>query len=278
MRKFQYIRTRTNQFENVQAGSTALVNLPIGATYVDLDIEFSGINVADMTEIRVKINNEVRHRYSGTELNKIMQRQGFVDADQAGQITIPFVRYGLKTLEQEVITALVTGIADANGRIISQLSVEIDLKAGTTPALELFANVSDPVDTGPGAILSYVRDVVEANFTGEKAISNLVTRGDPKRILVNRHFLFVDENNVSRLRVRRNQFDIFDHTPKSIALEDVRMNQGGFSDMIVLDPTARRYGGNSWSVVDATDYRILLEMAVATPSIPVVSEFIGDLR
>ena len=279
MQRFVHSRQRLNQFENVQAGSQAVVNLPIGPTYLDLDLKFAGVTLAQINEIRVKINNEIRHRYSATELNFMNRRVGMPDAATTGQLKIAFVRFGLKTLQQEVSTALVTGVADAAGRIITSLVVEIDIdSAASAPAFDLFCNVSDPIEGGPGYILSIFRDTFEAAVTGEKTISNLYTPGDPKRLLLNRHFMFLDETKLDRFRVLRNNFEIWDHTPASSTIEEGTFGKNGFSNVVVIDPTIRNYGGNGFELARATDYRLLLNLNASVSQVTILSEFVGLLR
>ena len=120
-----------------------------------------------MTEIRVKINGEIRHRYSAAQLDKINRRTGMLAADTRKMLTIPFVRRGLKTLEQEVASALFTGSQDQQGRVITSVDIEIDI-AGTAsnPRFECFHHVGDNVAGGPGMIISYYRETFEANIVG----------------------------------------------------------------------------------------------------------------
>lgn len=279
MQKFQFSRQRLNQFENVQKGSTAVVNLPIGPAYLDLDIEFSGMTFAEFTEIRVKINNEVRHRYNGTQLNQLLQRVGYPSAGVSSRLVIPFVRHKLKTTQGEISTALNTGVADANGGIISSLIVEVDIAGGAAdPKLELFCTVADSMEGGPGLVLSYFRDTIDANFVGEKTIGNLYTPGDRKRLVFNRCFLFTPEANLERIRVRRNNFDIYDHTPASAAIDEGTFGLKGFGTEYVIDPTVRGYGGNGFDLSAATDFRLVIDTAQAIPSMDVLSEFIGLVR
>lgn len=276
---FPTIRYRTNQLENVRAGSTAIVDLPIGPSYVHLDLVFrgSGLTVADFTEIRVKMNGDVKHRYSGPQLNAINKRRGLVDGDVAKRLLIPFTRRGLKLPASEMLTALFTGSADTNGRAIMKLELEVDIaQNATNPQLELFARQGDNIQGGPGLVLQYVRDTVDANFVGEKSIGNLVQRGDTSRLYANTHHLFVSETALSRVRVRRNGLDIFDYTPTDIVIEEQEYAfDANHPNLVVIDPTIQGYGSNFFNLENLNDYRILLEMATATPSLDIISEYVG---
>lgn len=284
---FQHVRQKLNQFENVAAGTTARVALPMGSTFLDSEIEFTGVTLAEMTEIRVLINQDVRHRYSGTELDKVLQYNGFPNATATtpGFLTVPYGRFGLKTLGNEVITALQTGDTDPEtGQVITSIEIEIDI-AGTAaaPNFTLYNNTSSPVGQGPGLILSYYRQTIPWNFDGEIEVDDLLTRNgmrsDPRRLAVSRHYLFIDKTKLERIRVRRNQYDIYDH---SVASQEREAGRNGFvpqSGLFVIDPLARGYGGNPFDVAspDLRDYRLVLKNIAGQTitNLTVLTEFVG---
>src|SRR5690606_22485953 len=151
------IEQRMPPFEGVAAGNTALIKLPIGRRFHALFLTYAGVTLAQMTEIRVMANGKVFQRFSATERDKMNQ---FIGLDAAaGILRIPFDRHKLKNREQEELTAINTGVPDAQGNSINSLTVEIDIAASATaPVLSMNATQSEPVAGGPGVMLNIRKD------------------------------------------------------------------------------------------------------------------------
>ncbi|MCA1809383.1 MAG: major capsid protein P2, partial [Lentisphaerae bacterium] len=68
---------RMPSFEGVSAGSTATLRCPIGLSYDRLIIEYAGMTLAQMGEIRVVGNGKPFMRFdSGTRLDQLNQFNG----------------------------------------------------------------------------------------------------------------------------------------------------------------------------------------------------------
>lgn len=268
------IEIKMPSFEGVAAGQTATAKLPIGRRYHELQLTYTGVTLAQMTEIRVFANAKKIHAYSGTDRDAMNKFDGRAAA--AGVLTIPFDRYALMTLAAEEETALNTGSPDANGVQISSLYVEIDIDAGAAaPAFSLNATVSDALAGGAGTVLHVLKHTRDAAGAGEFEISDL-PRGTSTTMALNRIFFKPSANDISNIKIERNQYTIFERTKALNAViqaDGVRTPQAGY---IAVDKTERGYGGDAIALIGAVDYRYKLTMTGAA-SLTVYSEYMGFL-
>ncbi len=257
-------------FEGVAAGNTATLRCPIGLTYQQLLITYSGVTLAQMDEIRVLANGEPIMRFtSGTQLDNINQYEGRAAA--AGVLVIDFARYNLRTRQGEEFTALGTG--DPNDpQKITTLSVEIDINAAaTSPALSAKAVQSLPRPVG------MIKKVRQFNYTvsatGDFEISDL-----PKGDIINK-VVFDNHATIAstKLKVERDNFIVFERTTAENELlqtDGVRVPQAALA---VFDPTENGHGAESLETAGVGDLRFTVT-AGATGSLPVVVEYIAPLE
>lgn len=261
--------------EGVGAGQTATFKLPIGKMYHELQLSYTGVTLAEMTEIRVMVNGKVIHRYSATERNTINMFDGRLTA--GGILVIPFERYNLKTLVAERETALNTGSMNAQGVGITQLTVEIDLDAGiiTSPVLSMNATQSTRKEGGAGTVLHCVKHSYSVAGAGNFEISDL-PRGQQTSIALNRIFFIPSANDITEMKIERNQYNIFQRTKalnERIQRNGVRTPQVG---VVAIDKSENGEGGNWIDLLGISDYRYHLEVTGAC-TIQILSENVGRL-
>ncbi|AUR98305.1 double jelly roll capsid protein [Vibrio phage 1.249.A._10N.261.55.B9] len=268
------IEVRMPAGEGIAAGQTATFKLPIGRRFHELQLAYSGVTLAQMTEIRIFANGKVIHRYSGSDrdsMNKFDKR-----AAASGVLTIPFDRYKLKTLAGEEETALNTGSADANGVSITSVYMEIDIAAAASaPVMSLTATQSDALPGGPGTVLHVQRHTRDAAGAGEFDISDL-PRGTATSIALNRIFFKPSANDIAKVTIERNQYTIFERSKalnEVVQTDGVRTPQSGF---VVVDKTERGYGGDPIDLVGVSDFRYKLDMT-GTATLTIYSEYLGRL-
>lgn len=268
------IEVRMPAGEGIAAGQTATFKLPIGRRFHELQLAYSGVTLAQMTEIRLFANAKVIHRYSGTDRDLMNQFDGRAAA--AGILVLPFDRYKLKTLAGEEETAFNTGSADANGNAITSAYIEIDIDAAAAaPVLSLMATQSDALPGGAGTVLHIQRHTRDAAGAGEFDISDL-PRGTATSIALNRIFFKPSANAVNKLTVERNQYTIFERIAalnSKVQTDGVRVPQAEF---YALDKTERGYGGDPIDLVGVSDYRYKLDMSGAA-TLTIYSEYLGRL-
>lgn len=268
------IEVRMPSAEAVAAGQTATFRLPVGRRFHELQLAYSGITLAQMTEMRLYANNKVIHRYSAAERDTMNQFDGRAAA--AGVLTIPFDRYALKTLKAQEETALNTGSQGADGSAITSMYLEIDLDAAAAaPAFSLTATQSEAVPGGPGTVLHVVKQIRDAAGAGDFEISDL-PRGTPTSIALNRIFFTPSANAISAVKVERNQYTIFERSAalnEVVQADGVRVPQAG---VVAIDKTERGFGGDPINLLGVNDYRYRLTMTGAA-AITIHSEYLGRL-
>lgn len=212
-------------FQAVAAGQTAVANLPVGGlSYHKLLLDYlsgategtEALYTSDIDEIRVILDGEVIHRYSGAELLAINKFYGYTHT--AGTLPIYFSRPWQRTITGEEELKIGT-------QNVQTFHVEVDIAAGaTSPSLALRA------EHGPSAPLGRfptVRKFAHSfSVTGENEVADFVPRGP--RALVAVH---ISGGSVTEVEVEADQRVIYDAKVKhatAIALERQRSWQAGY--------------------------------------------------
>lgn len=192
---------RLPSLANVTAGGTATLNMPLGMTYETLTLAYTGLTRAQMKDIRLLIDGkpvlEFRDGEQLAALNKYYDRY-----DEAGFLTIWFIRPEMANLEQQRITGLGTG---ANGvGVIQTLQLEFDIDAAaTSPTVEARAVQSSPKPLG---VMTKVKQFVLSSATaGQFEIDN-IPKG-PRLAAVHFH---KTADDISRVEVEQNSRKIFE--------------------------------------------------------------------
>lgn len=266
------ITTRLPAFSGVAAGQTATAQLPIGLKYHDLYLAYSGVTLAQMTEVRVKANGKVIQRYSATQRDALNQFDGLAAA--AGVLTIPFDRHGLKQRNLIELTGLNTGVADKNGKAITSVEIEVDIDAAATaPVLSMRAKQSEATPGGPGAVRHVLPFTRTSAGAGELEISDL-PRNSAVFAGINR-LAFVS-GAISRVEIERSTRIIFDRETalnEVIQADGVRVPQSGYW---IVDTTENGYGLGVIDTVGYSDLRYRLTMTGAG-TVTCIVEYIGAL-
>lgn len=270
------LEQRMPPFEGVSPGNQALIKLPIGRRYHHLFLIYSGVTLAQMTEIRILANGKVFQSFSATQRDKMNQ---FVGLDAAnGILQIPFERMGLKNRDQQELTAVNTNVADKNGRAITSLTVEIDIAGtATAPALKMFATQSAPQPGGPGVMMNIRRTSRSIAGAGELEVSDYLY-GTPVSQSLNRAFFIPSAGNINRVIVERDLYNIWE---RETALNEFtqknsdagRVPQSGYW---VLDTTERGYGANQIGLRGVQDFRMRFDCSAAM-TVDAVIEYLGVL-
>lgn len=268
------IEVRMAAGEGIAAGQTATFKMPIGRRFHELQLAFAGVTLAQMTEIRLFANNKVIHRYTATDRDAINQFDGRAAAGNI--LVIPFDRYGLKTMAGEEETALNTGSVDETGNGITSFYLEVDIDAAAiAPVMSLTATQSEALAGGAGTVLHVLRHTRDAAGAGEFDISDL-PRGTATSIALNRLILKPSANDISKIKIERNQFTIFERSKalnEKVQMDGVRSPQSGY---IIVDKTERGYGGDPIDLLGVSDMRYQLEMTGAA-ILTIYSEYLGRL-
>lgn len=263
------ITKKMPSFEGVAAGETGTCRLPIGLTYHQLLIEYTGVTLAQIKGIRVIADGLTFQRYTSAQVLDMMnQFNGRAAAN--GVLVIDFTRYGLRTRAGEEVTALGTGVSssETGKRELSTLSIEVDIDAAASaPKLTCKAVQSA---ARPLGFVRYVREYgYTAQGVGEFEISDI-----PKGHLFSKlHFMNAD---VKSLKVKRDDFIAFERSKAENTLiqkDGARVPQAG---VFTFDPSEIGNGGETLETAGVHDLRFVCDMNAAG-DVPVVVESIAPL-
>ena len=264
------VTKRMPSFEGVAGGSTATLRCPIGLSYHQLLISYSGVTLAQMSEIRVLGNGKAFMRFtSGTRLNAINLYHNRATA--SGIIVVDFIRNSLRTESGEMVTVLGTGAPSKDGSVeLSTLAVEIDIAAAATaPALSAKAIQSAPQNLG------FIKHVREYGYN-PAAVGEFEIADIPKGHLFSSvHFVSA---NMTALRVERDGYIVFE---RNAAENTLIQSDGKYkvpqSGIFTFDPSEIGLGGNTLQTGDVFDLRFIATMSSAG-ALPVVVESIAPLN
>jgi len=287
----QKITVRLPSPEGVAEGSTATFRIPTGRRIHELFLQYKKADqdISDFLEFRLYINSQLFQRFSGVERDNLNVFDKSPSAQDDGVLGIPFDRKKLLTVAGREMTALNTGVADANGVSIKSMYMEVDIKAGATIVaadLILSSLESDPIyvdDKGAAygaGIIPFIRREVRnaAGADSDFQISDLVNPGvnSPDKISLNRITFKLSAGVVSNLKVDRNQYTIFD---RSARLNNHVLSSGVRSPVLgfyTLDTTETGQGGELIQLFGMTDFRYRLQIDQKC-SITCISEYFGAL-
>ena len=255
-------------FQGVAAGQTATVMLPIGLSYHELLMNFAGITLAQMNEIRVVANGKVIQRYaSGTQLNAMNLFEGRAAATTV--LTIPLGdRFGLKSRAGIEFTKLGTGMLD-DKRPVTSLYVEVDIDAAAAaPVLSMIAIQSDPDYSG------IIRHVNQFTYSPTTAMDFDVA-DLPKGKIFNQ--MFFQSAIVTALEIRRNGYTVFERSLAEnivVQTDGIRVPQ---ASSFMVDFTERGYGAEGLVTDGVQDLRLVLTTS-GVGSVPLALVSFGELN
>lgn len=269
------IETRMPDAEGVAPGQTATFKLPIGRRFHRLAMQYSGVTLAQMPEIRVLLNGKVVQRYSAEERDKM--NQGDKLAAAAGILVLPFDRNKLKTRDGEEMTSINTGSFDDQGRGINSFHIEVDIAAAATaPALKLWATQSEALPGGAGTVMHINKRPYTVSGAGEFQISDMV-KGGVTSMAINRVYFKPSANVITRLEIERDTRTIFE---RDAATNERLLAEAGTRSVIsgwfTVDKTEAGYGGDPINLVGVNDFRYI-GVADGAMTVDVITEYLGGL-
>ncbi|MDD9911712.1 MAG: major capsid protein P2 [Alphaproteobacteria bacterium] len=252
--------------QGVAAGQTALANLPVGLTYTGLIIRHkrSGVDAteaqmkADLGDIRVIIDGDVKIEASATELLDLFQYYGGTVQD--GVIPILFARPWQRTAVGE--DSLSYGTAD-----VQTFSLEIDIDAAaTSPSLEIVAEQAGIALLGKHVTLR--RFGRNASATGVLEEANL-PRG-PYGLLA----LHATTANIDDVEVEANQRIVYDADTTTATFRDSLTGKAWQSGYTHMNFAPSDRVGDAISL-DLQDFRVRMNMS-ATGTFNLIQERIDS--
>lgn len=163
--------------QNVVAGSTASLSVPLGVTYHCINLTYAGVNLSEMKNIEVKLNGKTIQEFAdGQRLSDMNRHYG--RHTEAGILSIWFERPELDNLMLRRATCIGT-------EGIGTFQITFDIDAGATaPVIEAFATVSP--NRPLGVITKVKRWVVSNSVTGVKEVADLPRAGRIASIFIHK--------------------------------------------------------------------------------------------
>lgn len=173
---------------NVAPGSTATLNCPIGRSYDRIILEYTGVTLAQMKNLRVELDGKpIMEFKDGTQLDDI--NKYYKRYDEAGFLTIWFNRPEMNSLEHQRVTRLGTGAGGQGVVQTFQVSFDID-SAASAPVVKAHAVQSD---ASPLGMITKVKQFVFSSATAGQFEIDSIPRG-PRILAV--HCFKADVNAV----------------------------------------------------------------------------------
>ena len=277
------INDRVPSVNGVSAGQIATCNIPIGRRIHTLDINtknpgtgVASLTLAQLPDIKLKVNNEVSRQYTAAHLDAINQYNGRPSFATTGGILKMYMDRGIfKERLEEEDTALNTGDRGKDGRIIESVSLEMTIATGTTPFLNVNAKYSERlVGRGPGSLLRALPRTVAVSASGDFTLTDL-DAGDVLHPLLSAMYVF--NANVTALEVKRGTEIVHDRTKaenESCQLEHrLRFPQAGLH---VYDPCEEGYGLNMLQLVNFVRGSFLQTFTLsAADTLIIYPEYVG---
>lgn len=264
-------------FDGVSAGSTATCRCPVGLSYAQMHITYTGVTLAQMTEIRILANGNPIHRYTALELD--MMNQYYARAAANGIITIDFTRNHLLSRRGQQETLLGTAPASPiNPNPIVNLTIEVDIAAGAAaPFLSGVGIFDNPASAGN--ILKIRRFNYNANAIGLFEIADL-PKGEGA---IDSIFFWTDK--ITNLQIEKDNVVIFE---RSADLNKLIQTDGYFrkpdeDEFYAYNPGEEGFGSELLSTLNGegtayvSDLRFKLTMSAAD-SIPMTVRYIGGIQ
>ncbi len=228
-------------FNGVGAGQTATLDVPIGSTFHQFYFEFTGVTVAQLTNFKVLLNG-IPH----IELPNVSVLQAMNAFDGRGATSGIFVldleRFGMLTRQGREMTAIGTGLGEADSNMVRTFQIQMDIDAAaTSPTLKATAT------TSPASLSGLVKKIRlfnrQPNGAGTYEISDL-----PKGDIINRVF-FQSNGATSKISKLSLEIDSFIKFERSNVLNDAIQKDSGVrvpnAKYSVFDPTELGYSAET---------------------------------
>lgn len=268
-------------FQNVVAGGTAFVDLPVGFTYVSIHLLYGGttFNAAKMNAIRVIANGQVIWNVAGNIRDTLNQFMKLTGASTYKVLTLPFKRMGLKDGADEH-TALCTLLpCRACPKGIKTLRLEVDIDGtAVAPTLAGYATVRAN-DRRLARQLLRIEKFVEQvpALAGADYIFTHKYNGDPFRPLLHRLTVDQADTEVTNVKFYEDTRKIFDRASKlndhAQSIHNIYAPQAGFN---VWDSSEDGYS-HPWRIGNLSDFQIVTTHAAGNYALNVYAETLGSL-
>ncbi|WP_025822960.1 major capsid protein P2 [Shewanella marina] len=245
-------------FSNVSKGNTATLELPLGRTYDKIYVNYTGVTLAQLKNIRIEVNGKAILEFKdGQALANYNKRYGRNTA--ANVLDFHFKRDELVTLAEKRMFGLGTASVQGHPTIANvTLRVEIDA-AATSPKLEAHAIQSNP---SPIGYITKVKNFPVALNAGVTEIDKLPRPASARIAAIH----VITDATVEKLEVEIDSIKVFD-MPKTLAEKiqvdhDRAPQSGQVSADFILEGDLKQ----AIPLQGLQDFRLRVETASNTPA------------
>lgn len=252
----------------VAAGSRASLRYPIGMSYHNTQLSYTGFTPAQATNVKFNLNSRTHLEFASlAQLDVLNQFDGMPAA--AGTVTLDFERYNITSPVNRDLTILGTGISgDPAG--LDNITLEFDIAPATTPAITAKHVVSEPQKTG------FIRKIRDFTFQHNAAGTLSHVNIDRKAGLLNK--LYMNSALITAVEIRADRKTVWERTVAENTYEQVRhgirVPQAGY---FVIDFTENGDGSEARPVEQYSEFEIRVTVS-APVTIPVKAEFVGSVE
>lgn len=183
---------------NVAIGATSTLNIPVGPSYDQIVLEYSGMTLAQLQNIDLQANGKsIQFFNDGAELEQINDYYG--RDKTAGILTFWFIRPEMARIEEQRMFTL--GTAD-----ISTLTMTLDIAAAAAGPVTLNAHAVQSERQPAGLITKIKRFPLSFSAAGQQEIDS-IPRGNARIGCI--HFIKTDVNDIE---VEMDSVRVFDAT------------------------------------------------------------------
>lgn len=260
----------------VNAGGQASFTLPLGRRYHQVAMKYSGVTLAQMTNIEVRLNGVTFQKFKdGNELETIAKFKGLPVT--AGYLIIDFERMGLLDAGNRTLTCVDTTRPAENSPNVAPQTFDIVMDidaAATNPTFTLWGFTS-PGNQGQSTprIFQKIRShSTQVSSTGDFEISDVVRSNVIAGIMFDTSTVTFDnlEIELNGLKIIDAPSDLLDHMQER-GIRDAQANK------LIFDFSYQGFGDRILDAAGAQDFRFRLN-ATATGNLKYSVFYLGPLE
>lgn len=225
---------RLDSFNGGGYGNTFKQQLDVGSTYEEIALNLENITVAQIIRVEVILNGDPIVSIDGQHLKDLDTHWGM--SPESTTLRIPFRDLSLQTDAGQVLTSLVTEPTDnlvLSVRIDGATQTQID--NNLSPGLSGYAELT--ASRGARVVLPRIySENIAIGMTGENNYKTFMTGPAIRRMF------FKDGGRMESLRIKRNNYEIYELTKDEQNRKMERHGLHGVSNQFVFCPIQSRFG------------------------------------
>ncbi len=210
--------TKNAEFDQVGAGKTSTARLPVGTTFLDLNLQCTVGGAAatraqlesDIAAVRLTVDGKEKMNLTGTQLVALVEFYEAGAIGDTGQVWIPFERPWMQEIANQV--------APAYGMLgKDSFQIEIDLAGGAVIDAMVLRRRTHPIAETLGDHVQLRRFTPTFAATGDQIVDTY-PKISTENLFAVHFFAPIAISHLTRLQLRADDATIIDTTPADYAL------------------------------------------------------------